>query len=220
MLLAPESLQRPHQRSLHHLFETGEWRSLEDSIADLKGKAVAQTMYSAAPIPSTNSGFPMVPRCASRRLTWTVLDGLDGLTWVGVGTLAIHCGGATGKLLVTSIQVSGLHLTRQVATAEAQTANAARQHAPACRWHSRTAHQERYFSQSSKAEQQGDPILGGAPEFSGSLSTNGLIRIDRNDYPAHWQEIQLPEEVVLAWKEYRSKKVKAASTLYTITPRV
>ncbi|DBA80493.1 TPA: hypothetical protein ACH3X1_007765 [Trebouxia sp. C0004] len=77
-----------------------------------------------------------------------------------------------------------------------------------------TAHQERYFSQSSKAEQQGDPILGGAPEFSGSLSTNGLIRIDRNDYPAHWQEIQLPEEVVLAWKEYRSKKVKAAVSAF------
>ncbi|KAL0032019.1 hypothetical protein WJX77_000895 [Trebouxia sp. C0004] len=83
-----------------------------------------------------------------------------------------------------------------------------------------TTHQERYLSQTSKAEQQGDPILGGAPEFCGSLSTNGLIRIDCNNYPAHWQEIQLPEEVVLAWKEYRSKKVKAASTLYTITPRV
>ncbi|KAL0032020.1 hypothetical protein WJX77_000895 [Trebouxia sp. C0004] len=120
----------------------------------------------------------------------------------------------------SAIQISALHLTRRVATAEAKTANAARQHTPACRWHSRTTHQERYLSQTSKAEQQGDPILGGAPEFCGSLSTNGLIRIDCNNYPAHWQEIQLPEEVVLAWKEYRSKKVKAASTLYTITPRV
>ena len=52
----------------------------------------------------------------------------------------------------------------------------------------------------------GNPILGGAPEFCGTLSTDGLIRIDCDIYPAHWQEIQLPEEVVLAWKEYRSKK--------------
>ncbi|KAL0034210.1 hypothetical protein WJX77_003644 [Trebouxia sp. C0004] len=35
--------------------DIGKWRSLEDSIADFKGKAVAQTMCSAAPIPSTNS---------------------------------------------------------------------------------------------------------------------------------------------------------------------
>ncbi|KAL3153155.1 hypothetical protein ABBQ38_011908 [Trebouxia sp. C0009 RCD-2024] len=52
----------------------------------------------------------------------------------------------------------------------------------------------------------GDPTSGGAPEFCGTLSTDGLIRIDSANYPAHWQEIQLPEEVVLAWKEYRSKK--------------
>ena len=48
--------------------------------------------------------------------------------------------------------------------------------------------------------------MGGAPKFCGTLSTDGLIRIDCDNYPAHWQEIQLPEEVVLAWKEYRSKK--------------
>lgn len=56
--------------------------------------------------------------------------------------------------------------------------------------------------------------MGGAPEFCGSLSTNGLIRIDCNKYPAHWQEIQLPEEVVPAWKEYISKKVKAAVSAF------
>ncbi|KAL3130211.1 hypothetical protein ABBQ38_008510 [Trebouxia sp. C0009 RCD-2024] len=33
----------------------------------------------------------------------------------------------------------------------------------------------------------GDILLGGAPEFCCSLSTDGLIRIDSTNYPAHWQ---------------------------------
>lgn len=48
----------------------------------------------------------------------------------------------------------------------------------------------------------------GAPKFCGTINTDGLVRIDCENYPAHWQEIQLPEEVVQAWKEYKSKKVK------------
>lgn len=59
----------------------------------------------------------------------------------------------------------------------------------------------------------GDPLFlisGAPPEFCGTLSVDGLIRIDCNNYPAHWQEIQLPEEVVLAWKEYRSQKADSS----------
>ena len=61
-----------------------------------------------------------------------------------------------------------------------------------------------------KGRAAGDPLptSGGAPKFYGTLSTSGLIRIDCENYPAHWQEIQLPDEVVQAWKEHRSKKVK------------
>ena len=54
----------------------------------------------------------------------------------------------------------------------------------------------------------GDLMGSSAPKFCGTLSTDGLIRIDCENYLAHWQEIQLPEEVVQAWKEYRSKKAK------------
>ena len=43
---------------------------------------------------------------------------------------------------------------------------------------------------------------GGSPKFVGSLSPDGLIRIDCLNYPEHWQEIQLPDEVMhsLAYK--------------------
>lgn len=52
------------------------------------------------------------------------------------------------------------------------------------------------------------PTGSGTPQFCGTLSTSGLIRIDCENYPAHWQEIQLPDEVVQAWKECRIKKAK------------
>ena len=48
----------------------------------------------------------------------------------------------------------------------------------------------------------------GAPKFQGTLSGDGVIRIDCQNYLEHWQEIHLPEEVVTAWREYRIKHIR------------
>lgn len=49
----------------------------------------------------------------------------------------------------------------------------------------------------------------GPPKFTGTISCDGRIRIDCDNYPEHWQEIQLPEKWVEAYKAYnkRSREV-------------
>ena len=39
----------------------------------------------------------------------------------------------------------------------------------------------------------------GHPRFTGTISEEGRVRIDCENYPEHWQEFQLPEEWVLAY---------------------
>lgn len=50
----------------------------------------------------------------------------------------------------------------------------------------------------------------GRPKFTGTLSPEGLIRIDCENYPAHWQEIQLPEAVVKLMKWQAAGREKPA----------
>ncbi len=61
---------------------------------------------------------------------------------------------------------------------------------------------------------------GGAPKFVGTLSESGRIRIDCENYPEHWQEIQLPDEVVRAWmgEKYRPEAVAPLQASETAIP--
>ena len=43
----------------------------------------------------------------------------------------------------------------------------------------------------------------GCPKFTGTIDEEGRIRIDCENYPEHWQEIQLPEEWVLAYQAHQ-----------------
>lgn len=43
---------------------------------------------------------------------------------------------------------------------------------------------------------------GGRPRFTGTLNQDGLIRVDCENYPEHWQEILLPDQVVDAWAKH------------------
>lgn len=45
----------------------------------------------------------------------------------------------------------------------------------------------------------------GRPKFTGTISSDGRIRIDCDNYPEHWQEIQLPERWVEAYKAYNER---------------
>ena len=45
--------------------------------------------------------------------------------------------------------------------------------------------------------------LSGRPRFTGTINEEGRIRIDCENYPEHWQEIQLPQEWVLAYQAHQ-----------------
>ena len=56
------------------------------------------------------------------------------------------------------------------------------------------------------------------PKFTGTINEDGRIRIDCENYPEHWQEIQLPEEWVLAYQAHQedsSDRLLSAETLQT-----
>ena len=39
-----------------------------------------------------------------------------------------------------------------------------------------------------------------APKFTGTINEEGRIRVYYENYPEHWQEIQLPTQWVLAYQ--------------------
>lgn len=141
----------------------------------------------------------------------------------------------TYAVCVTAIQISALHLTRRVAIAEAKTANAARQHTPACRWHSRYVRDHSCAAVVSRAR---DVLAAGQLTKKGTShkhqrqSSRGILYwVVHLSAAAHsvlmgcfaltatitqhtGRRSKLPEEVVLAWKEYRSKNVKAAVSAF------
>ena len=49
----------------------------------------------------------------------------------------------------------------------------------------------------------------GRPKFTGTIDEEGRIRIDCENYPEHWQEIQLPEEWVLAYHDLAAMRSNA-----------
>lgn len=55
----------------------------------------------------------------------------------------------------------------------------------------------------------GQPInSGGSPKWVGIVRENGTIRIDCENYPEAWMEIDIPEEIMQAWIEHRSRVPK------------
>lgn len=55
------------------------------------------------------------------------------------------------------------------------------------------------------------------PQWVGILRENGKIRIDCENYPESWIEIDLPEEVLRAWRQIRQGSNDVGALLATAT---
>ena len=55
----------------------------------------------------------------------------------------------------------------------------------------------------------------GRPKLTGTIDEEGRIRIDCDNYPEHWQEIQLPSQWVLA---YQAHQEDLSDRLSPVTP--
>ena len=56
-----------------------------------------------------------------------------------------------------------------------------------------------------------------APKFTGTINEEGRIRVYCENYPEHWQEIQLPTQWVLAYQAYQKNLIISDRLLLTET---